>query len=98
MNELQQFQPQVMAILGGGLQFLRASTKFPEWRYHLIAVVLAGFGYVLFNPVYIADWRVATIRALIGISGLVVSVWGGTFVASSAAKAGVAFIPMTNSK
>lgn len=98
MNELQQFQPQVMAILGGLLQFLRGYAKFPEWGYHVVAVLLAGFGYVLFNQLDLSDWRAVIIRGLVGVSGLVASLYGGTFLASNSAKAGVAFIPVTNSK
>lgn len=97
MNEIQQYQPQVMAILGALLQYLRGFSKFPEWGYHAIAAVLAIFGYMLFN-VPEGDWRTVVVKGLVGVSGLLVSVWGGTFAASGAAKAGAGFVPVTNSK
>jgi hypothetical protein len=98
MDELQQFQPHVMGILGGLLQYLRGFKRFREYQYHLIAVGLAAFGYVLFNPADFHDWRTFTVKALIGVSGLLVPLWGGTFAASNSAKAGVSAIPITNSK
>lgn len=94
-----EFQPQVMGILGGLLQYLRGYKAFREWVYHVLAVAFASFGFVLFNPPPdLSDWRAFTIKYLVGVSGLLVSVWGGTFAASGAAKAGANFVPVTNSK
>lgn len=98
MNDIQQFQPQMMALLGGLMQYLRGMSKFPEPVYHLMAVLFAAFSYFLFNVPDFSDWRVFTVKAILGTSGLLVSLWGGTFVASNAAKGGASFIPVTNSK
>lgn len=94
MNE---FQPQVMAILGALLQYYRGFKSLPEWGYHVAAVGLATIGYVLFTDIGLGNWKTATVRAIIGISGLTVSVWGGTFVASNSAKAGLVVFPKTDS-
>lgn len=98
MNELQMLQPQVMAILGASLQYLRGYSKFPEWGYHLFAVALSGFGYWLFNDNHYNDTRYVVAYAIVGISGNLSAVWGGTFAASNMAKAGASFIPRTDSK
>lgn len=97
MNDLQQFQPEIMGILGGSMQYLRGVSKFPEPVYHLMAVLFAAFGYFLFNVPDLSNWRAFTIKALIGTAGLLLPLWGGTFAASGAAKAGASFIPVTNS-
>ena len=96
--DLQAMQPQVMAIFGAILQYFRAWKSFSEPVYHATAIVLAAAGYVLFNPLPSGDWRSEAVKAIIGISGLTISIWGGTFVASNSAKAGITVFPMTNSK
>ena len=97
-DELRQFQPQVLAILGALMQYARGHARFPEWAYHLSAALLALLGYALFAQVMYPDWRETVIRGLVGVSGSILSVWGGTFVASNSAKAGVPVFPVTNSK
>jgi hypothetical protein len=97
-DELAQFQPHIMAIFGSALQWLRQFSKFPEWATQIIAVGLAFGGYALFNAVLRGNPKVSIVYALVGISGNLIAVWGGTFGASNLAKSGVAVIPMTNSK
>jgi hypothetical protein len=98
VDELKAYEPQVMAVLGFLLQYTRGYKRFPEQFYHGLAVVLAALGYVLFNHLDFTDWRLGTVRAIVGVSGLILPLWGGTFVASSAAKAGAGFVPVTDSK
>lgn len=94
----QNLQPEIMAIFGACLQWARGFKKFTEFQYHVIAVVLAFGGYILFNPITLTDWRTATIQAIIGTAGNATSLWGGTFLASNSAKAGLAVFPVTDSK
>lgn len=79
------------------MQYARGYQRFPEPVYHMLAVVLAGLGYLLFDQTIYFDWRYTVVKALIGISANVGTIYGGTFLASNAAKAGVAFIPVTDS-
>lgn len=105
-EELKQFQPTVMLALGFLMQYARGYRGFPEWGYHLIAVGLALFGFVLFNPIIYNDWRYTVVMGLVGIVGNLGSIWGGSFVTSHAAKAHVnaggdpqnILVPLTNSK
>ena len=95
----QALQPEVMAILGACLQWARGFKKFTEFQYHLTAVLLALGAFILFTPtINLVDWRGAIIQALIGTAGNATSLWGGTFLASNSAKAGLTMFPTTDSK
>lgn len=97
MTDLQPFQAPIMALLGGVMQYARAYSHFKEWVYHLLALMLATAAYMTFN-VPTGDWRHVVVTGALGVSGLVTSLYGGTFLASNAAKGGAAFIPKTDSK
>ena len=100
MNDLKEYLPGLLMAAGALLQWLRQFQKFPEWGYHIIAVALAMVAYALVTPVVDNHFRIWTLDALrwLSVGGGLATIWGGTFIASNAAKAGVAVVPMTNSK
>lgn len=84
-------------ILGFGLQWARAHTRFPEWAYHVIALAL-GAGLVwLTEKVYPADVRDLVGFWLMKMWVVVPAIWGGTLAASQASRVTPA-IPKTDSK
>ena len=93
----------LLGVFGGALQFLRGRRSFPEPAYHALALVLAAGAYFL-TADFLRYWagpvgvQLTIVLAILGIAGNVAAVWGGTFAASNAAKAGAPLIPMTNSK
>lgn len=95
---LQELQPQVMMLLGAIFQYARGYKSFSEVKYHGMAIALATGAYLLFTPIDVHDWRLAVAKGLLGVSGLATSFWGGTFLASNSAKAGITVFPLTNSK
>lgn len=92
-----QFLPSVLFVLGSPVQYLRAYKGVPDFVTYIIAAVVAGGGYALCHS-FTADIRLEIIQGLIWMPGGVGSMLGGTFAASGAAKAGLAVVPMTNSK
>ncbi len=98
---------QYMALLlplgGAALQYFRAYSVVKERYTMLAAVAIAVIVYVL-----CMDWtslpagagaiQKAILDALVWLGPAVASVLGGTFAASKAASAGLAIIPVTNSK
>jgi hypothetical protein len=103
--ELESFLQPLLVVAGVLLQFfVRQFKGMPEWSYHLMAVALASGAYLLVHD-YPHD-RLGVIRYILWMSGGVTSIWGGTFITSSAAKGLVgaganpenAAIPLTSSK
>ncbi len=74
--------------------------KVPEGLTYLYAGLLAGILYAAtFNYHGVQDVQGAILDAVVWVLGTGgPAVLGGTFTASSAAKAGLAVVPLTNSK
>lgn len=93
------FAAGLLSIAGGAFQWVRAHSSVKEvWTYIYALLLSVGvyalcFDYTVHKPV-----QGAIIAAIFWIAGNMSSVLGGTFMASSAAKAGLAAVPMTNSK
>jgi hypothetical protein len=92
-----QFAPAVLGVCGIALQWIRQYQKNSEWIPAIIAVLLASGVYLVVHPIT-PDWRLEILNGVVTIAGYVSSVLGGTYAASRSAAAGVAFIPVTNSK
>lgn len=97
----------LLGVTGGLLQYaVRQFDRMPEWTYHVAAVGLCFGLYVLVTPGWAAgEWRQVTINAVTWLAERVPTVWGGTFIASTSAKAlaskfGSASlaVPLSNSK
>lgn len=97
MNDYTLYLSGVLAVLGMFVQFLRGQRAVPEFWTYIIAVTMAIGGYSLCHA-FGSDVRLEVIQALIAIPGNVAAVLGGTFAASTSAKAGIAVFPVTNSK
>lgn len=91
-----QFAGPLLAVAGAALQWARAHKAFKDGWVGVIAVSLGAGVYVLVH-VMGPDWRLEVIQALLQIPTHAATVLGGTFTASSLAKAG-APVPMTDSK
>lgn len=91
--------PALLAMFGGALQWLMRQWKVVhEAMYHVVAVLLAAAAYVLtVDLTKHVGWQLQTVNALLAIGGYTSAVWGGTFIADSAAKVSSA-VPTANSK
>lgn len=97
-KELIQYAAPLMALLGGGLQALRARKGIHDWLVFTLAGVIAVGVYLLtFDFSQKLGWQLWTIRFALGVGGYFTSALGGTFIAARAAMGGAAFIPKTNS-
>jgi hypothetical protein len=98
-QEYVQFAGPLLAIAGAAFQWVRQYNGVPERYTYVYALALAIGVYALcFDYTAHVAVQAAIINALLWLSGSVATVLGGTFTASSAAKAGLAAVPMTNSK
>ena len=107
MADLTEFLPKLLIGSGGLMQFLRAAKDFPEWAYHVAAVLCCTLAYFLTTPLgqSPADFRIAVVHFLVWLPDNLPLVWGGTFAISNAAKAAATrvdsshpLVPVTNSK
>jgi hypothetical protein len=92
-----QFAPAVLGVCGFGIQWLRQYRGVSEWVPGIIAFALAVVVYLVVHPLS-PDWRLEVLTGLLSIAGYTSAVLGGTYTASRSAAAGVALIPVTNSK
>lgn len=98
-KDLAQYAPPLLLVAGAGFQWVRQFGNVPERWTYLYAIALALGVYVLtYDFTVQVGWQLAVIHGLLWLSGNFGTVLGGTFIASGAAKAGVAAVPMTNSK
>jgi hypothetical protein len=79
------------------LQYMRQYSAIKDRWVYLAALAFASAAYSLAHN-FSNLWRMEVIEYLLWVSGGVSTVLGGTFAASHAAKAGIGFIPQTNSK
>lgn len=99
MNPYAQYLQVLLPVLGGGIQWLRQFSNVGERWTFLLAILGASAVYALcFQWTGVEDVQRALIEFLVWMASAVPAVLGGTFAASKAAQAGVAFIPTTNSK
>ena len=99
----------LLGVTGGLLQYaVRQFDHSPEYLYHGLAVGLCFGLYILVTPGWnVGEWREVTINAVVWLAERVPTVWGGTFITSTSAKAlaarlgggtGNLLLPVTNSK
>ena len=98
--DLKEYLPGLLMAAGAALQWLRQYQRFQEPLYHVIAVILSTFSYALVTPLGEGGVRVWTLDCIqwLSVGGGLATIWGGTFIASNAAKGGVAVVSMTKSK
>lgn len=90
---------QILLALGGGaLQWVRQFKNVGDrWLPPLAVLVAAGVYALCFDYAHAPHWQGVLVGFLLYSVAAVPAVLGGTFTASSAAKAG-APVPMTNSR
>lgn len=97
----------LLGVTGGVLQYaVRQFDRMPEWSYHVAAVGLCFGLYVLVTPGWSeGEWRQVVINAVTWLAERVPTVWGGTFITSTSAKALASklgshsvMVPVSNSK
>ena len=98
-QEFAQFAGPLLALAGFFYQWVRQYSHISDMLTGVFATVLACGVYALCfdygNP---QDAQHVIIQTLLWLSGAIPTVLGGTFTASSLAKAGAAPIPLTNSR
>lgn len=98
-QEYAQFAGPLLAIAGMAFQWLRQFSGVKErWTYVYALALALGVYALCFDYTAHAPVQGSIISALLWLSGSIATVLGGTFTASSAAKAGLSAVPMTNSK
>lgn len=98
-EEYAHFIPLLLPVAGFAWQWVRQHSRVPDqWTAVLAVVVACGVYALCFDYTHVPPTQKLIIDLLLWLPMAVTSVLGGTFTASSAAKAGVAAIPMTNSK
>lgn len=98
-QDLTQYLPPMLAVLGAMLQWLRQFPKVHDWYVGLIAFGLANGAYFLtLDYAHLPGLQLAVIMWVLAIPAHTATVLGGTFVAARAAAGGMAAIPRTNSK
>ena len=98
-QEYAQFAGPLLALAGAAFQWVRQFSGVPErWTYVYALGFALGVYALCFDYTAHLAIQAVIINGLLWLSGSVATVLGGTFTASSAAKAGVAAVPMTNSK
>lgn len=98
-DDLLPFSGPLLAAFGFAFQWARANSRMSDKWTGAYAVALALAAYLLcFDFTKAIDVQWSIIQAVLYVAGNTATVLGGTFSASSAAKAGVPVIPMTNSK
>lgn len=98
-QEYAQYAPLLLGVAGAAFQWIRQYGHVKEGWTYIYALVLALMVYALcFDYAKHAPIQSVIIAGILWLSGSVLTVLGGTFTASSAAKAGIAVVPMTNSK
>ena len=98
-KDLAQYAPMLLSVLGGAFQWVRQWRHINEaWTYvYAVALALVVYGLTYDFSVHVGT-QLAIIKGILWVGGNFSTVLGGTFIASGAAKAGLAVVPMTNSK
>lgn len=98
-KDLAQFAPPLLLVAGAAFQWVRQFGHVHESWTYIYALLLAGGVYALTHTFTAgAGVRLEIITGILWLSGNFGTVLGGTFIASGVAKAGVAVVPLTNSK
>lgn len=98
-KDLAQYAPALLATLGGAFQWVRQWRKIDEAWTYIYAVGLALAVYALTYDFSVKmGLQLVIIKGVLWIGGNMFTVLGGTFAASGAAKAGVAFVPLKDSR
>lgn len=98
--------PKLLIVAGVLLQWLRSFKGVAEPYYHVAAVVFSVVAYALVHPFTASGLRAEVVALVVWLPDYLPLVWGGTFVASNAAKMAAVkinasesvFVPLTDSK